>query len=57
MHSFVTSLEFFAASVVGAFILGALEGGRLWAWLKSWVVKEETKVYDKLTGHTGPTGA
>jgi hypothetical protein len=39
--------------IVAAFILGGFEGQRLWAWLKSWFFKE----VDKVTGHTGPTGA
>lgn len=37
-----------------AFILGALEGHNLWAWLKSWFVKEVKIVETKITGATGP---
>lgn len=51
------TIEVVALVVIAAFILGALEGHNFWAWLKSWFVKEATTVADKITGHTGPTGA
>ena len=41
---------------VACFLLGAFEGANLWAWIKSWFVKEVTAVETKITG-TGPTGA
>jgi hypothetical protein len=51
------TVEFEILLVVAAFILGSLEGPRLYAWVKSWFHKEVTAVENKLTGHSGPTGA
>lgn len=52
---FTTTFE--VIIIAAAFILGATEGANLWAWVKSWFYKEVTAVENKVTGHTGPTGA
>ena len=48
------TVEFEVLLVVAAFILGATEGHNIWAWIKSWFVKEVKVVETKVTGHTGP---
>jgi len=50
------TIPFEIALCIAFFILGALEGARLWAWVESWFVKEVKVVENKITGHTGPTG-
>jgi len=47
------TLTFEIVIFIAAFILGALEGPRLFAWVKSWFVKEVKAVETKI----GPTGA
>jgi hypothetical protein len=46
------TLTFEIVLVTAAFILGALEGPRLFAWVTSWFVKEVKAVETKI----GPTG-
>jgi len=43
--------------ILAAFVLGATEGQRFFAWVKSWFAHEVTAVENKITGHSGPTGA
>lgn len=59
------TIEFEIVLVIAAFILGATEGANIWAWIKSWFVKEEQAVVTKVesvvgihpTGPSGATGA
>lgn len=43
--------------VLAAFVLGGLLGPLIWIWLKGKFWAEATAIENKITGHTGPTGA
>jgi len=52
--------EFEIILIIAAFILGATEGPRIAAWVKSWFVKEAIAVENKIVppkAGTGPSGA